>query len=186
MRRSLGRDALDLDTVTSFVGDGVQKLLERALPGASSAALKKARPLFDAHYEVHYCDHTRPYPGIEEVLHYFSHKMRAVLTNKTESFAALILEGMALHDRFDLIVGARPGLRKKPAPDPVWYLLEQLQVRSERALLIGDSPQDLRAGQAAGVYTCAVTYGFRPIEELRPLQPDLVIDHPMALKQHLA
>ena len=58
--------------------------------------------------------------------------------------------------------------------------------RSERALLIGDSPQDIRAGQAAGVYTCAVTYGFRPIEELRPLQPDLVIDHPMALKEHIA
>ena len=181
VRAAFGQAPLDVRTVTGYVGDGVDRLLERALPGLSPETLREARSVFDAFYAAHYCDHTRPYPGIPEVLRRFAHKKRAVLTNKAEPFVAPMLERMGLRACFDVVQGARPGLPAKPDPAPVLRLLERCDAPPERTLLIGDGPQDVRAGQAARVHTCAVTYGFRPADELRALAPDFVIDDPLAL-----
>jgi len=185
VRAAFGRAPLDVRTVTGYVGDGVAKLLERALPGLSASERAEARAAFDAFYSSHYCDHTRPYPGIAELLGHFAHKKRAVLTNKAEPFVAPMLERMGLRSCFDAVQGARPGLPPKPDPAPVLRLLDRCNAAPERTLLIGDSPQDIRAGQAAHVHTCAVTYGFRPAAELRALAPDFLIDHPQALRSLL-
>ncbi len=180
-RAAFGRAPLDVRTVTGFVGDGVAKLLERALPGLSASERAEARAAFDAFYAAHYCDHTRPYPGIPEALRRFAHKKRAVLTNKAEPFVAPMLERMGLRACFDAVQGACSGLPPKPDPAPVLRLLDRCDALPERTLLIGDGPQDIRAGQAARVRTCAVTYGFRTADELRPLAPDFLIDDPRML-----
>ncbi|MGH7493854.1 MAG: HAD family hydrolase [bacterium] len=176
--QQMGKRPLTLEKVTSLVGDGVRTLLERALAVEGEATLAKALAYFRGFYAGHLSDHSRLYPHMRDVLAHFRAKKKAVLSNKPQEFTYALLERLELLPAFEWVIGGHAGLPLKPDPQALQSILEQSSTPGERAAMIGDGENDILAGKAAGVTTCAVTYGFRPVEKLLALQPDLVAHAP--------
>jgi phosphoglycolate phosphatase len=179
--RHLGKDELDLETITSYVGDGVRKLLERVLGNTTAEEVEKARQYFRQFYAEHLADFSQLYPGIREVLDYFSKKKKAVISNKPQEFTEALLQRLDIHDYFEMIIGGKPEIKLKPDPEAIQMILQTLKIPPIRSIIIGDGENDILAGKAAGIATCAVTHGFRPEEKLLALQPDFVIHDPPEL-----
>jgi HAD superfamily hydrolase (TIGR01509 family) len=116
------------------------------------------------------------YPGVIAGLQALSLFMLGIVTTKEPGQAAIVLRRLALAPFFGHIEGGIPGLRLKPAPDPILAALAALHCAPAHALVVGDTPADILAGKAAGTKTCAVTYGFGKREALLPCAPDYVID----------
>ena len=106
-----------------------------------------------------------------------------VITNKAREFSEPLLERLGIRNYFNVIIGADDGLPLKPAPDSIQKIRETLHVPREHTVIVGDGTTDVRAGKAAGVTTCSVTYGFRPEDELRSAGPDYIIHDFSELKK---
>ena len=74
------------------------------------------------------------------------------------------------------------GIKPKPNPEGIYFILEQLKVDSKKTLMVGDSTHDIEAGKQAGIFTCAVSYGYRPLSILKKSNPDFIIDNVKELK----
>jgi phosphoglycolate phosphatase len=119
---------------------------------------------------------TQLYPGVIATLQALSSYTLAIVTTKESGQAAIVLRRLALTTFFQHIQGGTSGLPLKPAPDTVLAALTTLCCAPAQALMVGDTPADMLAGQAAGTVTCAVTYGFGRREALVQCGPDYVID----------
>jgi phosphoglycolate phosphatase len=170
----LGRPLLPLDTVRQYVGDGMEMLLTRAL-GGHAGLLEEAKGIYTVHQSRNLVVSSRLYPGVQETLDHFRCLPMAVVTNKTLAFSEPLLEQLGIRPYFGMIIGADSGLPLKPAPDAFLSIMRDLAVHKEHTVVVGDGTTDIRAGKAAGITTCAVTYGFRSEEELRKAGPDHVI-----------
>lgn len=184
--KQLDRPQLDLATVTSYVGNGVNKLLERALQEFTPEEFEKARESFHEFYSAHLLDTTQLYPGVREVLEHYSYKKMAVLSNKSHPYTETIVEKLGIKSYFQVVIGSQPGMERKPSPQSIVGILQQLAVAPGRAVIIGDTASDIDAGKAAGIHTCAVSFGFRSAEELRFHQPDFLIREALELKDIFA
>jgi phosphoglycolate phosphatase len=158
MLRRMGLPEREDRIVWSFVGEGAERLIRRSLGVQHQERYAEAAPLWREEYQKRLLSKTRLYPGIDELLR-GPPPLRAVLTNKPGGFAREILSGLAVAQAFRAVVGGDEGPRK-PAPDGLARLCEQLGIRVEEALMVGDSTVDLATGTAAGVQTCAVAWGF--------------------------
>ena len=122
------------------------------------------------------------YDGIRELLEFLkSHKIKtAVLSNKPHPRTLDNVEGVFGKGYFDLVYGEREeaGIRRKPAPDGVWSILEEFGAERSQCLYFGDTNTDMETGKNAGVDTVGVTWGFRPRKELEAYGPRLIADHP--------
>jgi HAD superfamily hydrolase (TIGR01549 family) len=116
------------------------------------------------------------YPGVLATLKALSHFQLGIVTTKEQGQAEIVLRRLTLISFFQHIQGGTPGLRLKPAADPVLAALAALDSAPAHSLVVGDTPADILAGKAAGTATCAVTYGFGTREALLPCEPDHVID----------
>jgi len=170
----LGRPLLHLDTVRQYVGDGMEMLLTRAL-GEHTDLLEEAKGIYTVHQSRNLVVSSRLYPGVKETLELFRGLSMAVVTNKTLEFSEPLLEQLGIRSYFGMIIGADAGLPLKPAPDAFLSIMRRLAVPKEHTVVVGDGTTDIRAGKAAGITTCAVTYGFRSEEELRRAGPDHII-----------
>jgi phosphoglycolate phosphatase len=170
----LGRPLLPLDTVRQYVGDGMETLLTRAL-GGYAGLLEEAKSIYMVHQGRNLVVSSHLYPGVKETLGHFRSLLMAVVTNKTLAFSEPLLEQLGIRPYFGMIIGADSGLPLKPAPDAFLSIMRDLAVPKEHTVVVGDGTTDIRAGKAAGITTCAVTYGFRSEEELRKAGPDHVI-----------
>ncbi|HSB34072.1 MAG TPA: HAD family hydrolase, partial [Nitrospirota bacterium] len=103
-------------------------------------------------------------------------------SNKTSEFVQPLLDGLKISGYFRMVLGAGSGLPLKPAPDAVQKIMAEFEASKDRTVIVGDGTADVRAGKAAGVITCSVTYGFRSEEELRKAGPDYVIHELSELK----
>ena len=112
------------------------------------------------YYSAHLADHTRPYPGTEEVLWGLQEYKKAVVSNKIESLSVKVLQATELMKYFDYVAGGDTLAEKKPSPIPILDVLSRFDVRPEEALLVGDSIYDIEAGRAAQVRTVAALYGY--------------------------
>ncbi len=178
MRTHLGLDALDVDLVASYVGDGAPVLMRRSLgPEASEETVRRALEFFLGYYRQHALDNTRAYPGIPEALDALERggMTMAVLTNKPTAVSVKILEGLGLARYFARIHGGDSFERKKPDPMGVHSLLAEFGVDAERAILVGDSGVDARTARNAGIRVCGVRYGLQP-EALEQERPDMMVD----------
>ncbi|MDZ7361663.1 MAG: HAD-IA family hydrolase [candidate division KSB1 bacterium] len=184
--RQMGRTEVNLETLTGYVGDGIHKLLERALGGADDDELEIARQHFRHFYFDHLADFSKPYPGMTEALEYFSATKKAVLTNKPQEFTEALLQRLEICGYFEIIIGGQTNRKLKPDPEAIFEILGQLHVVPARAIIIGDGENDILAGKAAMIKTGAATYGFRPPEKLLALQPDFVIHRALELKNFIA
>ena len=148
---ALGLGSLPVDVILGFVGDGLRILMERALGADDRAKLEEAMKFFLCHYEKHLLDHTRLYPAAEEMLNHFHSKKKVILTNKRYYLTMAIAKGLKIDRRFLEIVGSDSTPFQKPDGRVVAYLLEKYGVAPSRAVLIGDSVNDVAAAKNAGV-----------------------------------
>ena len=176
-----------VDEVRRFVGNGIPKLIARAVPAGTERETESAvLSSFMAHYKVHMNDHTAPYEGILPLLEELrAAGMRmAVVSNKADS-ATVELSRLHFGDRLDAAIGARDGVPKKPAPDGVFTALEALDVTAAEAVYIGDSEVDVETGRNAGMDVIAVSWGFRDVETLRNAGAQVICGSVAALAQML-
>ena len=163
-----------------LVGNGINKLIERALPEEhrNEQTVLRLREYFVPYYDDHNCDLTRPYDGIPELLHTLKAEGHylAVASNKyqaaTEKIVAQLFPGM-----FDVVLGERKNVARKPDPQIVYDILLDRSDKSE-TLYIGDSLVDAETAQAAGVKLILCTWGFCTEEQLMTANPDYMVHHP--------
>lgn len=177
-----------------FVGDGVKKLIERAVyfatvgsdPGPGEADCDKSLvnaclTLFTKYYDEHSNDRTAPYAGVTDMLLEVKNRglKSAIVTNKYHQ-AALSLKNV-FFPTVDVIIGAQNGIRPKPAPDGVYRALELLHSDVAHAVYMGDGETDMKTAKACGMPVVAVTWGFRDKNTLMAFSPDIIIDSPVEL-----
>jgi len=157
-----GGRALPVEAVVRMVGEGVRLLVGRALEAAgANADLDEAVARFRAFYADCLLAHTRPYPGVEQMLATVGAGVPlAVLTNKPDDESRAVLEGLGLLGWFGRVVGGDSAWPRKPAPDGLLHLAADAGVEPHETLLVGDSVIDRRTARAAGCEMCLARYGF--------------------------
>lgn len=188
MLHQLGRAAAGEEQVRQWVGNGAAMLVRRALAGRfdgeevaalTDADIADPLALFMAAYGGNSCQHSGLYPGVEPCLQELQRRgvKMAVVTNKPEQFVEPLLQARGIADYFDLILGGDSLENKKPHPQPLLHCLEHFGVGAARALMVGDSGNDILAAQAARVAVAAVTYGYNQGKSVTDFGPDWVVDN---------
>jgi phosphoglycolate phosphatase len=175
--KDLGMPERAQEEIFGFVGDGIKRLLRLAVGEENQARYEDALRVFRGHYLAHCLDRTRFYPGIDRVLTHFAAKHKAVATNKSLEYTTRILDGLGAH-HFACVVGGDNGYGLKPEPGMLLKILDALNVSRDRAVLIGDSTNDITGGHNAGIKVCAVGYGMGNREKMAACNPDWFIEKP--------
>lgn len=175
--KDLGLSLRTEEEIFGFVGDGIKRLLCLAVGEDNHKAYNEALGLFRGHYLTHCLDRTRFYPGVEEVLVYFSDKQKAIATNKSIEYTQKIVEGLGAH-HFACLVGGDDGYGLKPEPAMLYHIMDKLGASPEKTVLIGDSTNDIKGGHHAGIRVCAVGYGMGNREKMASCKPDWFIEQP--------
>ena len=163
-----------------FVGNGINKLLERALPETerTEETVMRVRKDFMIHYDQHNMDLSVPYPGIPKLLETLQAKgiKLAVASNKYQSATRKIIAHFFPTIHFTEVFGQREGVKTKPDPTIVYDILATAGVSKEDVLYIGDSNVDMQTTINAGVTACGVCWGFRPRTELERYEPAFIAE----------
>jgi phosphoglycolate phosphatase len=175
--------------VRNWVGNGVVRLVERALCNdldgfPEQAQFDKAMPIFNELYAENTSKRSELYPGVSEGLAYLKTLDLKIgcVTNKAAQFTLPLLKDLGIHDAFEIIVCGDTLEKKKPDPLPLLHSAEQLGVKPENSLMLGDSKSDVKAARAAGFSIICMSYGYNHGEDIRVYDPDAVIDSMAALK----
>ena len=163
--RTHGMPEHSIDDVRRFVGNGVRKLMERAIPGgAANPDFEATFATFRQYYMEHSLDTTKPYEGIPETLAELKRRgcRLAVVSNKMMA-ATQELCRYFFPDTIEVAIGENEsqGIRKKPAPDTVFAALLKLGVGNGEAVYVGDSDVDIQTAANAGLPCISVLWGFR-------------------------
>lgn len=150
-----------------FVGDGMAKLIERALPEdkRDMETINTTLDIFMEHYRAHYVDKTVPYDGISELLDKLTGVKKAVISNKADEMA-IHLTRKLLGERFDIVCGKREGYPTKPDPTLTLEIIGELGVEPKECIFVGDSGMDMAVAKNSGCVALGVLWGFRSEEEL--------------------
>ena len=170
-----------------LVGNGINRLIERALPQEhrNEATVLRLREHFVPYYDAHNCDLTRPYDGIPALLKALKaagHTL-AVASNKYQAATEKIVAHY-FPNTFDVVLGEREGIPRKPDPQIVWDIIHRLSPLASHLspmYYIGDSLVDAETAKAAKLPFVACTWGFCTREQLQTAQPDYTISHPLEL-----
>lgn len=166
--RTNGMPERTVDEVRRFVGNGVKKLMERAIPGGlDNGQFEKTYADFRQHYMQHNLDTTKPYDGVMEMLEELRKRGKKVAVVSNKFYAAT--QELCRHFFGDLVpvaIGEREDIRKKPAPDTVLEAMRQLGATAEGAVYIGDSDVDIDTARNSGMPCISVLWGFRDKEFL--------------------
>lgn len=166
---SHGMPVHSVDKIRTFVGNGMHKLISRAVPAETTEEEETAvREFFKSHYAAHCNDKTKPYPGVPALLAELKEAgvTMAVVSNKPD-FATKELVKLYFGDCIGTAVGGRDGVPVKPAREMVQLALEELGVPAEKAIYIGDSEVDVQTAQNADMQGIFVDWGFRDESVLR-------------------
>ena len=163
-----------------FVGNGINKLFERALPAESRTEenIMRIRAHFLPYYDEHNADLSKPYPGIPQLLEGLQTAgvHLAVASNKYQRATEKLIRHYFPTIRFAAVFGQREGIPVKPHPQIVEDILTLVPVNKEEVIYIGDSGVDMQTALHAGVESIGVTWGFRPKEELLQHSPTHLVD----------
>ena len=175
--------------IADFVGEGVQKLIERALLATTGSEpeitnIQKGIALFREEYGNHLLDRTSLCPNVKQALDRLPWARFAVVSNKPEVFSKRILDGLGVGNRFCTILGGDSVLHRKPDPESLLKAMDCCKALASETVMVGDSAVDIQAGKAAGVITCGILGGFRPEAELQAAGCDLVIRNLLELADY--
>ncbi len=180
----LGYPAHEVEEFKYFVGDGIPMMIKRALPEnhRDDETVAKVRKVFDEYYSVHYADKTYAYAGMPELVDTLKQNgyIAAVVTNKAQDMADIVVKGL-YGDRFDLIFGQRDGIPAKPDPTAALMAMEQLGVKPEECVFIGDSGMDVATAVNSGALPVGELWGYRKEDELLENGAKFIISKPEEL-----
>ncbi len=185
--RTMGYAEHPVAAYNYMVGNGVRKLLERANPDVDSAGIDKLLRHFRQHYDEHCTDHTTPYPGIPELLRELTDKgvAVAVATNKYQSAAEKIIRHFFPDIPFVAVLGQTEERPTKPDPSIDFAILSDHPTPKARVLHVGDSAVDIETAKRACVESVGVSWGFRPVSELRRAYADHVVSSPAEILKYV-
>jgi len=182
MLRDLGRNEWPIEKVMTWIGNGVPRLVKRALTGEmmaepDAALYDKALPLFQTHYAAAVSEFSRPFPGVIEGLDRLKAAgfQLACITNKAEAFTLPLLRNLGLHDYFRLVLSGDSLPKQKPDPLPLQHACRHFGITPDHGVLIGDSSNDVQAARAAGMPVICVPYGYNHGHDIRESHPDAVV-----------
>ena len=182
----LGYPIHEPDKYNFMVGNGINKLFERALPDGEKTEenVLRVRQEFVPYYDQHNADKSRPYPGVTELLETLqtAGKQLAVASNKYQAATEKLIAHYFPNIKFTAVFGQREGIPVKPDPIIVKEILQIAKVQEEETLYVGDSGVDMQTAINAGVTSCGVTWGFRPRTELESFHPDHIVDNAEEIK----
>jgi phosphoglycolate phosphatase len=192
MMQQLGREPRGETRVRNWVGNGVERLVRRALIGKldgepANDEFEKAYPIFLDLYADNTSKRSLLYPGVREGLDYLKAAGYALgcVTNKAAQFTIPLLKDPGVYDDFSIVVSGDTLEHKKPHPAPLLHAAEFFKVDPANALMVGDSISDVKAARAAGFSIACVPYGYNHGEDIRVAKPDLVIESIAALRNEL-
>lgn len=180
--------------IASYIGNGINKLFERALPeeARNKEEVLRIRSLFLPYYGEHCADMTRPFDGIPELLAAICRRgiKVAVASNKYHPATVKLMQHFFPEIPFCAVFGEREGVPRKPEPAIVWDILRVAGISvsgdgRESVLYIGDSGVDMQTAANAGIEAVAVTWGCRTREELASCSPAHIVDRPEQIAEIL-
>ncbi|WP_126452742.1 phosphoglycolate phosphatase [Sulfuriflexus mobilis] len=171
------------DRVRHWVGNGVERLVERALTDdldghPDEALMARAYPIFLDLYAENTCVRSGLYPGVREGLDYLKkagYKLGCV-TNKAEAFTVPLLKQLGIYDEFAIVISGDTLAKKKPDPLPLLHAAEFFNVSPQQSMMLGDSVSDVKAARAAGFQITCLTYGYNHGDNIADANPDGLID----------
>lgn len=181
-RHALDLPIMDDKEIIGLVGDGTDRLVERFIGSEHQHLYAEALAIFIAYYEAHLLDNAALYPGVTDVLDFFSHKKKVIITNKRENFTRKITDGFSLTARFDDIIGMGSTPFRKPDVRILLPVLSRFRIDPCQAIIFGDGIADLKLAKNAGIKSCGMLNGFTPREVLLALKPDFTCEHLRELK----
>ena len=163
-----------LEEYTQMVGHGVRNLMQQALPkelGDDAVTVDAVLADFTAYYTEHIDVYTRPYPGMQALLTTLHQKgvMMAVASNKFQEGTEHLIGEFFGNIPFVAVLGNRPGFPLKPDPEIVGEVLHQSGIAKEEALMVGDSPTDMKTAVNGEIRGVAVSWGYRNMKEVEGL-----------------
>lgn len=192
MLKQLGMPERGEAAVRHWVGNGVERLVKRALLNQlngepDQALFEKALPIFRQLYAENTSKRSFLYEGVKEGLDYMKNSgyRLGCVTNKAGEFTLPILRDLGVEDYFEVIICGDDTARKKPDPLPLLTAAERMSVKPENSLMLGDSQSDVKAARAAGFQIVCMSYGYNHGEDIRSFAPDAVIDSFTELQQHI-
>lgn len=177
------------DAYRYFVGNGIPKLIERAIPEKERQPeiIDKIYREFVPYYELHKEDFTKPYPGIPELMRQLQdlHIHMAIASNKIQQAMGPLVERYFAGIRFSAVLGNRPGIPPKPDPAIVEEILTSTAIRKEDTLYVGDTAVDMQTAENAGLTKIGVLWGFRNREELEKANADFIVEKPEEILHYI-
>ncbi|MCC8175306.1 MAG: HAD family hydrolase [Bacteroidales bacterium] len=178
----MGWPTHELSSYPFYVGNGVRRLMERAMPDdkRSKENVDALLRHFRAYYDEHCCDNTRPYVGIPELLKELTARGQklAVASNKYQKATSHLIQHFFPDVPWAAIEGQKEGVPVKPDPSIVFAILSQCPTPKSDVLYVGDSGVDMETARRACVTSIGVTWGFRPVKELRESLANHIISRP--------
>jgi phosphoglycolate phosphatase len=175
----------EVEAYKYFVGDGMEALAVRILPSShrDTTTVAKVVACIDGEYSQHWADTTRPYEGIPEMLRVLTdHGIKmAVLSNKSDDSAKLTTSKLLPHWQFEVVLGVRPSVPRKPNPVAALEIAERLHILPRDFLYLGDADTDMKTAKAAGMCPIGVLWGFRTADELIASGANALIPNPTDL-----
>ena len=192
MMQKLGLQKWGETKVRHWVGNGIPKLVERALTGELEGRPIKevfdiAYPIFLDLYEDNSAERSYLYDGVREGLDYLKSQRYQLgcVTNKSEQFTHPLLKALGIFNDFKIIISGDTLAKRKPDPMPLLYCAERFNLKPEECLMLGDSVSDVKAARAAGFDIICMSYGYNHGNDIADENPDLVIDSMSQLSDHL-
>ena len=180
--QAMGYPEHPIPSYRSMVGNGVRKLIERALPdeARTTRIIEAMRMHFREYYDKHLWDLSTPYPGIPELLGELVERgvHIAVASNKYQEAVTPIIDHFFGNLPWAAIHGNREGVPVKPDPSVVFSILTECPTAKADVLYVGDSGVDMETARRACVESCGVTWGFRPRQELVKAYADHIVSNP--------
>lgn len=193
MMARLGRPARGEAAVRNWVGNGVERLVRRALIGRldgepDETDYQRAYPIFLELYAENTFNRSQLYPGVREGLEFMRDAGYPLgcVTNKAARFTEPLLQHLGIYDFFGIVISGDTLPRKKPDPLPLIHAAGHFGVKPEESLMIGDSVSDVNAARAAGFRVICTSYGYNHGVDIRESEPDAVIDSFVELRGLLA
>jgi len=173
-----GREPLPLETVKRNVGSGMRELVARILGTRDDSIINASLPLLVEYYKSHTHDNARIYDGVIPTIKWLrSHGIKtAVASNKPDVLTQEILAALGLAPLFDVIHGESGKFPRKPDPAILRHIMSEMGSDLDETVAVGDTEVDIAFARAAGIRIVSVTYGQFTVEQLRPHNPDFIIN----------
>lgn len=183
--KKAGLSPIDTEDYKYLVGKGAKVLVEGMLNhiGADKKHFDTVYPHYNQTYDNDFLYLTEPYEGIIELLKALKEKgiKTTILSNKPHVTALKVSEALFGNNLIDICYGARDGVNLKPDPEGVFQIIDELNLKKEECIYIGDTSTDMKTGKNASLYTVGVLWGFRKRDELEENGADAIISHPLEL-----